>query len=181
MNGGAQVLRRCALAALLALAGCSEGRDAAEPVAGAGRTANDAREWLDRIASAHAHADEALAAGQPDRARTFLNAGLAREVPAEIAGEHARALRQDLWYRLSAIGLALEPSQALREADQGLALGRHDDLFSANLLVARGRALQALGRDTEAASSYHEALQIDERLLNAVLGAGAGSQLDGGP
>jgi hypothetical protein len=39
-------------------------------------------------------------------------------------------------------------------------------------------ALQALGRDTEATSSYHEALRIDERLLNAVLGAGA--RRDGG-
>jgi len=188
MTGDAQATRRSALAALLALAvllalaACGSDQDLErESLAHSERSANDAREWLDQIARAHARADEALAAGQREQARTFLSAALDRPLPPELASEHARVLRQDLWYRLSSIGVELEPSQALREAERGLALGRHADLFSANLLVARGRALQALGRDTEAASSYHEALQLDERLLNAVLGAGPGSHPDGGP
>jgi hypothetical protein len=60
----------------------------------------------------------------------------------------------------------------LLAADNGLRLGRADDIFCSNLLAARGRALAALGRDTEAASSYHEALEIDARLLHAALGRG---------
>lgn len=137
----------------------------------------DARGWLTRISSAHVEADDALAGQQPDKAHAALRGALERAVPAQIGAEHVRWVQQDLWYRLAAIDLEREPTRALLEADRGLALGQHDDLFSANLLAARGRALQALGRDTEAASSYHAALKIDERLLRAALG----SSDDGGP
>jgi hypothetical protein len=184
MSARAQRIRRPALALAtllaLALAACAqrEEHEHTEPSAlGERAAANEAREWLDQVSSAHARADEALAAGQHERAREVLSAALERAVPARLGNEHARVVRQDLWYRLSAIGVERAPQQALLEAERGLALGRHDDLFSANLLIARGRALQALGRDTEAASSYHGALKIEERLLNEALGAGR----DGGP
>jgi len=121
------------------------------------------------VQSAHARADAALAHGNRAGARALLQAALEQRVPSEIAAEHLHALQQDLWFRLSRITLDDDPEQALLQAERGLALGRHEDLFSANLLVARGRALQALGRDTEAASSYHEALALDERLLQAAL------------
>jgi hypothetical protein len=93
-------------------------------------------------------------------------------VPEGVGSDHARVVQQDLWYRLATIDLATAPAQALLDSDRGLALGRGLDLFSSNLLTARGRALSALGRDTEAASSYHEALAVDERLLQAALGKG---------
>ena len=83
----------------------------------------------------------------------------------------------DLLFRIARAELeAAQPDQALAAADRGLALGRDNTLFCANLLIARGEALEKLGRDTEAASSYYEALEINRKLLDHVLGAG-----DAGP
>jgi predicted negative regulator of RcsB-dependent stress response len=131
-----------------------------------------ASDWLGLVQRSHTRADEAIAAGQPDRARAALQSALEAAVPSQVRAEHARVVRQDLWFRVAMIDTPERPAEALLAADNGLLLGRADDIFCSNLLAARGRALAALGRDTEAASSYHEALEIDERLLHAALGRG---------
>jgi tetratricopeptide (TPR) repeat protein len=131
-----------------------------------------ASEWLDLVQREHARADEALAAGDADRARAALRAALDVQVPHSIRAEHRRVVHQDLWFRLATLDAGARPAEALLEAERGLSLGRNDDIFTSNLLAARARALAAVGRDTEAASSYHEALEIDERLLHAALGRG---------
>ena len=163
-----------ALLVCLALQACAanEADERAKPEAAA--LSYDARGWLMLIAHAHAQADEALSSGRADQAHGALQAALQRAVPPEVSAEHVRWLHQDLWYRLSAVDLEREPARALIEAERGLALGQSDDMFSSNLLAARGHALRALGRDTEAASSYHAAIKIDERLLDAALGGGGG-------
>ena len=138
---------------------------------------DDASAWLSDVMSAHARADEALAIGRSDIAAEVLRGAFDRPVAREVAPEHARIVRQDLSFRLASAELASAPERALHDAERGLALGRQDDLFSSNLLAVRGRALQALGRDTEAASSSQEALAIAERLLEAVLRRGG----TGGP
>jgi hypothetical protein len=59
---------------------------------------------------------------------------------------------------------------AWRRARRGLSLGKALDVFTANLWLVRGEALEALGRDSEAAASYYAALEIDNALLQGVLG-----------
>jgi predicted negative regulator of RcsB-dependent stress response len=148
----------------LAFGACSR---AAEP-----ESPDAASDWLAIVQRAHSRADEAIAAGQSDRARAALQTALDAVVPSSVRAEHARVVRQDLWFRVATIDAHTRPAEALLAADSGLLLGRADDIFCSNLLAVRGRALAALGRDTEAASSYHEALEIDERLLHAALGQG---------
>lgn len=149
--------------------GCAPARDAGVP---------SANEWLSATHAAHARADAALAAGEPGPARTLLTRALEQPVPAEVRPEDRRLVHQDLLFRLSEVALAdRAPADALLCSERGLALGRQNDLFSANLLVARGHALAALGRDVEAAISYRDALAIDEQLLHIALGQGAA----GGP
>ena len=169
-----RALRCWLLLCALALFACAdaEQHEPAEQATIARPERPDASEWLAGVQRAHARADAALAAGHPEGASSALHHAIEQTVPNELAAEHARVVQQDLWYRLATIDLQSAPAQALLEAEHGLALGRGSDLFSSNLLTARGRALQALGRDTEAASSYHEALAIDERLLQAALGHG---------
>lgn len=153
-----------ALGCALAFGACSSG---SQP-----ESLDAASDWLATVQRAHSRADEAIAAGQPDGARAALQTALDAAVPSSVHPEHARVVRQDLWFRVATLDTAQQPAAALLAADNGLRLGRADDIFCSNLLAARGRALAALGRDTEAASSYHEALEIDERLLHAALGQG---------
>jgi tetratricopeptide (TPR) repeat protein len=132
-------------------------------------------EWLAQVKHAHERADGAIAAGELANASATLERALEQPTPAALRADDLRVVHQDLLFRLSELAQRRnEPQRALLLAERGLALGRHEDLFSANLLVARGRALALLARDTEAASSYQEALAIDERLLRVALGGGAG-------
>jgi predicted negative regulator of RcsB-dependent stress response len=145
------ILIGCAL-----LCGCGD----SEPL-----PSQSAGTWLLAIEQAHARADAASPA-----ARDALEAALALPVPAEVKAEHSRVVHQDLLFRLARIELAGGRSvEALTVADRGLTLGRAPDLFAANLLVARGEALETLGRKTEAAASYFEALEINRKLLHDAL------------
>jgi predicted negative regulator of RcsB-dependent stress response len=156
----------CSLAACM-LSSCSAPSAAPE---------DGASEWLAAVRAAHERADDALGQGEGDRARAALTRALEQPLPAEVQPEDARVVHQDLWFRLGQIELDhSEPAQSLLRCDRGLTLGRKDDLFTANLLVARGRALAALGRDIEAAGSYQEALQINAKLLRAALGEPGGN------
>jgi len=122
--------------------------------------------WIAGARAAHARADTALAQGQADRARAALQAALEPPPPAALRAEHVRIVRQDLLFRLSQLELAQGATESARAlAERGLALGRAEDAFTLNLLAAHGRALAALGRDTQAASSRQAALAIHQRLL----------------
>ena len=144
-----RLLHAVALGALL-LAGCEGG----------------GRAWMEG-----ARADSAAAeAGDRDEAIAALERLVAREVPDDVAAEDARVVLQDAYARLAALYLeAGDAGAARREADRGLALGEVDDVFTANLLVARGRADEALGRDQEAARDYHRAIRVHEALLDRAL------------
>jgi tetratricopeptide (TPR) repeat protein len=145
------ILIGCAL-----LCACGQG----EPV-----PSESAGTWLLAIEQAHARADAVSPA-----AREALQAALTLPVPAEVKAEHSRIVHQDLLFRLARTELADSRSvEALAAADRGLALGRAPDLFVANLLVARGEVLEKLGRKTEAASAYLEALEINRKLLHDAL------------
>lgn len=140
-------------------------------VAGCGNGDADAAAWISHASSASRTADEALARGDADAARAALQAIVSAEVPSSVADRDRRVLRADAFYRLAEIELSGgSPTEALGLADRGLAEGRAEDLFTANLLVARGRALEAVGRDADAAEEYHAALLINEALLREALG-----------
>lgn len=150
------------------VAGCAARED--EPGA-AERTA--AAAWVGAARGAHAAADAALERGDHDAARTALRAAWDRPAPPAVSTEDVRVVKQDLAYRLAEVELgAGEPARALAWTDRGLEQGRARDLFTANLLVARGRAQEALGNETEAAGSYFEALEINDDLLRRTLGEG---------
>ena len=84
--------------------------------------------------------------------------------------EQRRVVIMDLCFRLAEVELLLGDSdQALAATDRGIAAGAAADVFSANLYVARGRAFEALGRNDDAARTYHRALEINERLLEKEL------------
>lgn len=126
--------------------------------------------WLERARQLSDAAEEAHQRGDRASARDALLSMLEAHPPSRLDEDDARALRQDVCFRLALVELEDgKPAAALAFAERGLSLGKKEDLFSANLHIARGRALEALGRDAEAAEVYHEALKINERLLEQAL------------
>ncbi len=137
---------------------------------GCGDQAHTAAAWIESAAAAHAEADTALEAAQVGQGRDALVRFLAEPIPADMAAEDVRVVRQDAHWRLAEMALDDgEPVRALRHANGGLAEGRGRDVFTANLLVSRGRAREALNDPLRAASDYHEALQINDALLHELL------------
>ncbi len=126
--------------------------------------------WLNRAKNAHAAADRAVRAGDLAAASDALADFTEQRPPEDVSAEDARIVRQDVHYRLSRLALQRgDAEEARRWAERGLTLGEEDDVFTANLYVARGQAREALGQATQAAADYHEALKINERLLEALL------------
>ena len=118
-----------------------------------------------------AAADRAIERGEHEPAIERLRAIVEREVPASVAEEDARVIRQDAYDRWARVLMGRgEVDEATRVVDRGLALGEREDLFTANLLTTRGRLHEARGRDREAARDYHRALVIEEALLERALG-----------
>lgn len=136
-----------------------------------GGCADDAREWVAACRTESELADAAEEAGRPSEAMEQLERLIARPVPEGVAAEDARVLHQDALARLARLSLDAGDSERARHfVERGLALGEEEDLFTANLLVARGRAHEAEGRDAEAARDYHRALEIHDALLDRALG-----------
>lgn len=127
--------------------------------------------WMRHALETSRMADRALA--DEDRATAVgLLKDLARtRAPDAVPPGDGRMLRQDACFRLALLRLEQNrPERALRWTDYGLELGRVHDLFTANLLVARGHANQALGHEKSAARDYHQALRINEQLMDQALG-----------
>jgi tetratricopeptide (TPR) repeat protein len=160
------IQRLLALALALALAlGCSA------------RNADPPSEWARSVAEKHAEADARLARGERAAAQRELESILTSAPQREpsLPSDAVRILLQDTHYRLARLALDEEqPDEAVRIASAGLALGgdlalRDDDLYVANLLVARGVALESLGDLDAALADYARALAINERLLRETL------------
>ncbi len=133
----------------------------------------DAAAYMAEARSAHARFERELTNERPDQASQSLEAFLELPVPESVNEDDARVVRHDMYYRLSDLALDRDNAQGAREwADRGLNEAVHEDVFTANLYVARGAAREALGEDVEAASDYHEALLINDALLQALLGEG---------
>jgi predicted negative regulator of RcsB-dependent stress response len=130
----------------------------------------EARAWIESASAANQTADRALESGDRARARTVLEDVLRAAPPRTVRPDDRRIVLQDVRYRLASIDLEdHEPESALEHSEAGLALGRAEDVFTANLHVTRGRALEAIGREVEAADAYFEALEINDALLRQML------------
>lgn len=161
-----------ALACLAACAGEASAPPKPAPTAVSAPAPLDAAGWVERVRSTHVAADADVQAGQLERALARLQAAALEPVPWLVHPEHLRVVRQDLWFRVAQLELrAKRPELAFAHANHGLTFGRAGDVFTANLLIARGEALEATGHDSEAAASYYEALQINAGLLRATLGS----------
>ncbi len=120
-------------------------------------------EWLAAAQAAHGSADGG-------EGRAALEDFLARSVPAGVQSDDARVVRQDAAYRLARVMLAEGDAEAAETvATSALEEGEKEDVFTANLYVVRGQALEALGRPVRATMDYHDALLINEVLLEAAL------------
>ncbi len=125
--------------------------------------------WAEQVARKHGQVDALLDRGASAEARRVLSSIIETAPPDH---PQRRLLLQDARFRLARLALAVgEPATAQREADLGLALGDHSDLFAANLLVARGAAHEAQGHGAAAANDYERALAINETLLQGALPA----------
>lgn len=155
------MLRVLALLLFLA-AGCARADEA--------RTGGEASAWIEAAKDAHREADAKIAAGDRAAARDALARAFDVAPPPSIAPEDRRVVRQDLAYRLAELALSEEDARTAKEwADRGLEQGRAGDVFTANLLIVRGRAREMLGDDRAAVDDYFEALEINEALLRRTL------------
>lgn len=124
--------------------------------------------WVESIAQANADADAALAKRNPAVAIRVLTRALAADAHG-VASADLRVVHADLYFRLAELELERGyPATARTRADQGLALGTPDDLYTANLFIVRGRANEALD-PAAAIDDYHRALVINEALLADLL------------
>jgi hypothetical protein len=125
---------------------------------------------LETVREQHAEIDRLIDSGELARARAALEAALSRPAEPRFTAEQIRLIRQDLFYRLAEVDLELSlPELALVAADSGLSLGRGEDVFTVNLLITEGRALESLHRDKDAAATYADAIAIDDALLEKAL------------
>ncbi len=129
--------------------------------------------WIDAARRAHVEADARLREGDPGAAEKALRRLVTQTVPPDVATSDRRAVLQDAYARLARLALAQgKAEQALRDADVGLSLGEELDVFASALRTVRGRACEALGRDSEAARDYEKAQSIAGSLLDRALGDG---------
>lgn len=129
----------------------------------------DGAGYVQGARAAHQVADDALRRGDQNAAEAALESILQEHVPAAVAKDDARVVRQDAAYRLAELTLETDPRAALRFAERGLDEGRAEDVFTANLLIARGRAREALGDPVAATEDYFDALTINDTLLEQAL------------
>ncbi|HVU03102.1 MAG TPA: hypothetical protein VHE30_15180 [Polyangiaceae bacterium] len=131
----------------------------------------DVSGWLREAEAAHADADERLAQKDVAGAREALRSAAQAPVPEGARAADARVVRQDLYYRWAMLEADQgAPEEAVRVATEGLALGRGNDAFTANLEIVRGRAQESLGHAADASRDYHDALLVTEVLLDESLG-----------
>jgi hypothetical protein len=144
-------------------------------VACSGRTGTS--DWIERAETAHHDADRLLPLGDVAAARTALRAAAEAPVPEGASPRDARIVRQDLYCRLASLEVdRADPAEAVRWATTGLSLGRGEDVFTANLEIVRGRALERLGNANDASRDYHDALVVTEALLDLSLGGSRKTQ-----
>lgn len=124
--------------------------------------------WVQKVENAHAQADSARDPGARVRAQAALEDAY-RAVPNSDQ-RTAIWVKQDLAARLGEASLdSNRYDDALRWVDQGLSLSDELNVARADLLRVRGEALEGLGRKDEAVSALHEALKVNQALMERAL------------
>lgn len=118
----------------------------------------------------HARVDALLEVGHLSGAERQLSSMWRTLHGSYAKSRFGREALQDVAFRLGQVMLdEKKPGEALEVCTRGLALGEHDDLFTANLLILRGNIQRELGKSLAAAEDFHQALGINEKLLQKVL------------
>lgn len=153
---------------------------AANALACAAGPSRDAVSWISEATRVNREANEAVARGDREAAYAALVQFVQHpDVPRPDVGRldargDKRIVLMDVYFRLAEMALAARNAPAaLLWSSRGLALGAANDVFSANLLIAKGHAAAALGDDGLAGESFHKALVINEALLAVALGESA--------
>lgn len=140
---------------------------------------SDEAAWIERADTARRGADAALLLAEHEASRATAIAEATEQVeaalndppPPDLAREHLEAVQQDLAFELANLELAAhDAASALAACDRGLSINRRPTIFTGKLLVARGRAQEALNQPQAAASDYYDALRINEELMAHALG-----------
>ncbi len=164
-------MRRPALVVWILCVGCGgdmrhaapEGRDADVVRT---RGAPSAAEWLAGAATAHAAADLAIDRGDRAGAQRTLVELLAVPVPRTLAAADREAVLADIYFRLACVTVDQGvPAESLAWAERGLDLGRSEDALTFNLLLARARAHEGLGRKADASRDLAAAKRVHEALV----------------
>jgi tetratricopeptide (TPR) repeat protein len=125
-------------------------------------------EWIQQLKRAHAEADAVKSDGQRREALHSLEQALSRLPAGERPGDVW--LRQDLLSRLADLELQLgDADKALRRANEGLGYSEATSVPASNLLMTKGRALERLERKAEAVKAYHQALVMNQELMERSL------------
>lgn len=136
-----------------------------------GQPTRDAVLWMNEAVRVNRLADEAMARGDRESAYAALIGFVQNKDALREARFDKSAVLMDAYFRLAEMALAARNAPAaLLWSSRGLALGAANDLFTANLYIAKGHAALALGDDTMAGESFHKALAINEALLSIALG-----------
>lgn len=133
-----------------------------------GACASEEPAWVAVVEAAHSRADGAQSAGERSEASVRLIEAY-RTVP-EAGGPLVAWVRQDLCARIGQGFLEeRQPAQALEWARRGLSLSDATNVARADLLRLSGEALEALGDEEAAAAALHEALKVNQELMERAL------------
>lgn len=130
--------------------------------------AEQSAQWANAVRDAHKRADDATTQTQRNDAITALRNAV-QAAPPPNSAKRQWAL-QDLHFRLAQ---TLVDDGQLREAQvviaQGLQLTPEPSVTRANLLALQGKVYELEGKAEQAARALHEALLINEVLLEQAL------------
>ena len=178
MKGQVQAWMCFGLSACLVLAACAK---RAEPSAavpgGAGQVASsrtpeatDTDAWVNAIDVLDKRVDEAFDKGDLQSALKHIDEALVLETPPAVNIDDRRTIKQDLYFRSAQAYIEMnQPKLALAQCDTGLLLGKREDIFTVNLLIARAEAQKMLGANVSASDDYLDALRINQKLLDKAL------------
>lgn len=125
-------------------------------------------DWALTVREAHTLADSAQSEAERRAATSALRHAIQRAPAPGTA--RLRWVIQDLHFRLAQAMLdSNKPAEAQSTIEQGLAIGSEPTLARANLLALQGKIYEAQARPEQAAKSLHEALLINEALLERAL------------
>jgi tetratricopeptide (TPR) repeat protein len=124
--------------------------------------------WVQAVQAAHAQADSA----HGDAERAAAAEALERAYRAVPSDEDPTLtwVRQDLCVRIGDAALRRgDADAALLWAERGLGLSESSNVARADLFRVKGEALEAQGKKEDAVRALHDALEINQQLMERAL------------